>query len=119
MGFDGDGIVGSNGLVSLAALVLGFLGFVDCILSCGGGGGTSGMFSGEITFSVLGVAGVKLVGDNEGTGPGGAGVGPLAVWLWDPGRTTVSESWIPGLVFPSFLFESAMDRWTSLLALIG
>lgn len=57
-----------------------------------GGGGTSGIFSDGINFSVVGVAGVKLAAETEDTGPGGAGVGPLAIWLWEPGRTTVSES---------------------------
>ncbi len=53
----------------------------------GGGGGTSGTFSGGMTVFELGVAGVGIDGDTEATGPGAGGVGPLAVWLSEPGRT--------------------------------
>ena len=40
----------------------------------------------------FGVGGVGFAGDSEMIGPGGGGVGPLAVWLSDPGRTAESES---------------------------
>ena len=56
-----------------------------------------------------GVAGVGIDGDSEGTGPGGRGVGPLAVWLSEPGRTMGFVSWMLGLVFGSRDFESAKN----------
>ncbi len=62
------------------------------VLPPGGGGGTSGTLSGGMIFSVVGVTGVGLPGKIGGTGPGGGGVGPFAVLLAEPGRTTVSES---------------------------
>lgn len=71
-------LVGGIGLTFPGALGLKCVGgAVGTVLP--GDGGMSGIFSGGIVFSVVGVAGVKLAGDTEGTGPGGAGVGPLAI----------------------------------------
>ena len=58
-----------------------------------------------VLFS-LGVAGVGIDGDTEAIGPGAGGVGPFAIWLCDPGKTAVSESWMLGFVLGSF-FVSA------------
>ncbi len=64
----------------------------------------------------LGVAGAGIDGDTEATGPGAGGVGPLAVWLSEPGRTIGLESWILGFVFRSSTFLSANGLWRILLA---
>ena len=62
-----------------------------------------------MTVFEAGVAGVGIDGDSEATGPGGRGVGPLAVWLSEPGRTMGLVSWMLGFVFGSFGFGSAND----------
>ena len=62
------------------------------MLPPGAGGGTRGMFSGSMVLRSPGVTGVEAPGDTEATGPGAGGVGAVAVWLWDPGKTTASES---------------------------
>ena len=46
------------------------------------------------------------VADDGGIAPGAGGVGPFAVWLWDPGSTAVSESCI-------LAFESELGRLLS------
>lgn len=81
----------------------------------GGGGGTKGTFSGKIIFPATGVTGVGPPGRIGGTGPGGGGVGPLAILLAEPGRTAVSESLMLGLVFESGALESASDLYTFVL----
>lgn len=71
----------------------------------GGCGGTRGTFSGGIAVSELGVAGE--VGDGGSILPGAGGVGPFAVWLWEPGSTAVSESFMLGFVSEFGFFISA------------
>ncbi len=55
------------------------VGGATCTLPPGGGGGTSGTFSGGMTVFELGVAGVGIDGDCEATGPGAGGTGSLIV----------------------------------------
>lgn len=77
--FGTSGLVGGIGLTLAGALGVKCVGGAVLTAFPGGDGGMSGMFSGGMIFSVVGIAGVKLAGDTEGTGPGGAGVGPLAI----------------------------------------
>ena len=58
-------------------------------------------------MSEIGVGDEGVAGDTEATTPGAGGVGPTAVLLSDPGSTTVSESWMLGLVLGSMALESA------------
>lgn len=58
-------------------------------------------------MSEIGVGDEGVAGDTEATAPGAGGVGPTAVLLSDPGSTTVSESWMLGLVLGSMALESA------------
>lgn len=82
----------------------------------GGGGGTKGTLPGDMIFSAINVTGVGPPGRIGGTGPGGGGVGPFAILLAEPGRTTVSESLMLGLVFESGPLESASNLYAFLLA---
>lgn len=58
-------------------------------------------------MSELGVAGEDEVAETGGTAPGAGGVGPFAVWLCEPGKTTVSESCMLALGSKSGFFVSA------------
>lgn len=76
-----------------------------------GDGGKRGISWGGMTVfdaGVVGEGGTTAVA--EGTGPGGGGSGFGAVLLCVPGSTTVSESWILGLVLLSGCLESAKKR---------
>lgn len=58
-------------------------------------------------MSELGVTGEVGDGVVGSIFPGAGGVGPFAVWLWEPGSTTVSESFMLGFVSELGLFISA------------
>lgn len=79
------------------------------ILLAEGVGGMRGTLSSGTVESARGVGDEGVAGDGEATAPGGAGVGPTAVVLCDPGSTIASESCILGLVLGSTDFESAKD----------
>lgn len=79
------------------------------ILLAGGVGGIRGTLCSGTVESAIGVGEEGVAGDGEATAPGGAGVGPTAVVLCDPGSTIASESCILGLVLGSMDFESAKD----------
>ena len=79
------------------------------ILLAEGVGGMRGTLSMGTVESARGVGDEGVAGDGEATAPGGAGVGPTAVVLCDPGSTIASESCMLGLVLGSTDFESAKD----------
>ena len=66
----------------------------------------SGALCGGIGLSDDGRTG-WAVGEADWTGPGGGGWGLFAVVLAVPGSTTVSESWMLGLVLGSGGLKSA------------
>ena len=76
----------------------------------GGGGGVNGTLSGGMIESDIGDAGSLVEGETGATGPGGGGISSVAVRLWDPGRTTASESCMLVFVFPSGFRTSANPR---------
>jgi len=84
---------------------------VVCTFTLGGGGGTSGTFSGGIVEFELGVGEEGDAGEIEITGPGAGGVGRVVVVLCDPGRTTASELWMLGFEFVGDLLMSARNLY--------
>ena len=110
---------GAVGVITLASrFVLGGrdIGGAVWAFPPGGGGGTSGTFSGGMIVFELGVAGVGIDGDTGATGPGGRGVGPFAVWLSEPGKTMGFVSKMLAFVFEVGGLLSARDLWNDLSA---
>ena len=107
--------VGSEGVIGRSGAASGWVGGgievggAAWTLLPGGAGGMRGTLCSGTVESSIGVGDDGVAGDGEATAPGGAGVGPTAVVLCDPGSTIASESCILGLVLGSTDFESAKN----------